>query len=199
MTPINTVIVDDEQGSLNDLKSNLDLLPEIKILFITTKPLEAKTFIENNEVDLLVTDLQMPNMTGLDLHKSVYDKCETIFITGFNDSAIESLGNNAIELLLKPIKPNQLIAAVEKAIVLIKNKKANQRKMNLINLYNCLTDSEKKIIYSIGIGQSPKQIAANNFIETSTVARHKENIKLKLNLENSQALNAFAIEIALIV
>ena len=68
---INTVIIDDENHSLDLLNNYCQQVPQLNVLSTFTEPLKALNFINNNNVDLLITDINMPLLTGIELKESL--------------------------------------------------------------------------------------------------------------------------------
>lgn len=193
---INCLLVDDEPASLNYITNCLADTPNTAIALSTNNSKKAFDFIQNNTVDLLLTDIDMPVVSGFELAKCTNINCKTIFITGYTNLALEALGKNAISILTKPFSQKQLINAVEQAYKIIFMENAEKENEQIQCLFKSLTSAEQKIILEIAMGKSTKQIADYLFVSNKTIGSHKENIKQKLNLKNSYALDIFAFKIA---
>ncbi|MCV6630315.1 MAG: LytTR family DNA-binding domain-containing protein [Flavobacteriaceae bacterium] len=124
MTTIKTILADDEISNLKGLKNKLEkFYPQIEILHCLQDPEEALTILQNTEIDLLFLDIKMPRMNGFELLASLKNiSFEVVFVTAFNDYALEAFKQNAIDYVLKPIDDTDLRQAVEKAISQITNK-----------------------------------------------------------------------------
>jgi DNA-binding NarL/FixJ family response regulator len=193
------VVVDDESSSLAIISRLLSEFTNIEVVLITTNAIEAKFYIENNKVDLLITDMSMPILSGIALNNAVIHLCQTIFITAYTNLVIEALGKNAIDILEKPIKEELLFHAIEKAIKIIEYNKLKKANELLLAKFLKLSETEKKIILEIGRGKTNTEITNNNFIASNTLDSHKANLKNKLGLKNSQELAIFAHELLKIV
>lgn len=189
------IAVDDEPSSLSLITTFAKENASLNLIFSTTDPLEAQQFIKNHPVDLLITDISMPNLTGIELSNQITQESKTIFITGYLNSAFEALNNNAIEILKKPFSQSDFDKAVYKALkIIIFDKQLITNTKQLIN-YNTLTEAEKKIILGIGLGKTNIQIASEGFISINTIDSHKSNIKQKLGLKTSKALFLYASQL----
>jgi two-component system, LytTR family, response regulator len=111
-----TVVVDDESSSLAIISRLLSEFTNIELVLITINAVDAKLYIETNKVDLLITDIDMPILSGIKLNEAVKHLCQTIFITAYTNLAIEAMGENAIEILKKPFRPELFFNAVKKAM-----------------------------------------------------------------------------------
>jgi len=98
------IIVDDEPPAIRLLEKYVAKTSFLELVATTTNSLEALQLIENNDVDLLFLDIQMPNLTGIQLSKIVKGKVKIIFTTAYPQFALESYELNAIDYLLKPFE-----------------------------------------------------------------------------------------------
>ena len=131
---IRTLLIDDEEKSLNILKGKLSsLFPELEILMDIQDPEEAVYRIDILKPDLVFIDIAMPVLSGFDvLSKIKKPNFETIFVTAFDQYAIEAIKHAAIGYLLKPIDDEDLIVAVKNALSNIKLKNALTKNQSLI-------------------------------------------------------------------
>ena len=107
MTPITCIIVDDEPLAVKLLESFVAKTPQLQLLASFTDSVEALSFLRDHPVQLAFMDIQMPDMNGMELSHMLPERTKVIFTTAFKVSAID--------FLLKPIRYNKFIAAVEKA------------------------------------------------------------------------------------
>ncbi|OHX66063.1 LytR/AlgR family response regulator transcription factor [Flammeovirga pacifica] len=110
------LIVDDEQLARNLISVYLSKLPFLEEVAACASPIEAMQVMRNQEVDILLLDIQMPELTGLDLVKSLSDPPVVIFTTAYSEYAVDSYNLNAIDYLLKPFGLDRFIKAINKAI-----------------------------------------------------------------------------------
>ena len=115
MTPITCIIVDDEPLAVKLLESFVAKTPQLQLLASFTDSVEALSFLREHPVQLAFMDIQMPDMNGMELSHMLTGDTKIIFTTAFKEYAFESYEVSAIDFLLKPIRYNKFIAAVEKA------------------------------------------------------------------------------------
>ena len=115
MRPLTCIIVDDEPLAVRLMQSYVEKTPDLTLLASFTDPIEAINAIKQQQPDLLFLDIQMPNIDGMELAQSLDAGTRVIFTTAFKEYAFESYEVNALDFLLKPIRYNKFLAAVEKA------------------------------------------------------------------------------------
>lgn len=109
------IIVDDEPLAVRLLESYVEKTPNMRLLASYTDSISALNAVKQQKPNLLLLDIQMPNMDGMELAHSLSDETRVIFTTAFKEYAFESYEVNAIDFLLKPVRYNKFIAAIEKA------------------------------------------------------------------------------------
>ena len=112
---ISCMIVDDEPLAVKLLESFVAKTPELTLLDSFTDSVEAINAIKEQNPKLLFLDIQMPDLNGMELSHMLPESTKVIFTTAFKEYAFESYEVSAIDFLLKPIRYNKFIAAVEKA------------------------------------------------------------------------------------
>lgn len=115
MNPITCIIVDDEPLAVKLLESFVAKTPQLQLLASFTDSVEALSWLRDHSVQLAFMDIQMPDMNGMELSHMLPSDTKIIFTTAFKEYAFESYEVSAIDFLLKPIRYNKFIAAVEKA------------------------------------------------------------------------------------
>lgn len=108
------LIVDDETPAIRLLESYVKKVPFLELVKSTTNPIEAIQIIEQENLDIVFLDIQMPTITGIQLSKIVKDKVNVIFTTAYPQFALESYDLNAADYLLKPFEFERFYAAVLK-------------------------------------------------------------------------------------
>lgn len=141
------ILIDDEKNSRIVLKNLLsDFCKEVEVIGEAANPEDAYTLISNKKPDLVFLDIQMPTGSGFTLLKKFREiSFEVIFITGFDQYAINAIKFNALDYLLKPVDIHELQMAVQKAIARMQNKTDNRKQIvNLVTDYETQTE-EKQI------------------------------------------------------
>ena len=115
MRPMTCMIVDDEPLAVRLLESYVEKTPDLKLMASFTDSITAINAIKAQKPDLLFLDIQMPNIDGMELAHSLPEETRVIFTTAFKEYAFESYEVNALDFLLKPIRYNKFLVAVEKA------------------------------------------------------------------------------------
>ena len=112
---ISCIIVDDEPLAVKLLESFVAKTPELELLGSFTDSVEAINAIKEQQPNLLFLDIQMPDLNGMELAHMIPSKTRVIFTTAFKEYAFESYEVKALDFLLKPIRYNKFMVAVEKA------------------------------------------------------------------------------------
>ena len=115
MNPLTCIIVDDEPLAVKLLESFVAKTPELTLLGSFTDSVEAISAIKEQQPNLLFLDIQMPDLNGMELAHMIPSETRVVFTTAFKEYAFESYEVSALDFLLKPIRYNKFIAAVEKA------------------------------------------------------------------------------------
>ncbi|MCR4854434.1 MAG: LytTR family DNA-binding domain-containing protein [Prevotella sp.] len=109
------IIVDDEPLAVSLLESFVGRTSGLELLASFTDSVEAVAAIRDQKPDLVFLDIQMPDLNGMDLARIVPEQTSIIFTTAFKEYAFESYEVSALDFLLKPIRYNKFLVAVEKA------------------------------------------------------------------------------------
>lgn len=110
------VAIDDEPLALELIKQYIEKFPALKLVRSFTDAVSGAEYLRNNNIDLLFIDINMPDITGVDLVRSLQQKPLTIFTTAYKKFAFEGFELEAIDYLLKPIDFERFKKAVIRAI-----------------------------------------------------------------------------------
>jgi DNA-binding LytR/AlgR family response regulator len=110
------VAIDDEPLSLNLVREYIGRIPRVKLIQTFDDAIAGAEFLRNHDADILLIDINMPDITGLDLVRSLPGKPLTIFITAHKKFAFEGFELEAIDYLLKPVSFERFRRAIEKAV-----------------------------------------------------------------------------------
>lgn len=114
MKKINCIAIDDEPHALMILEEYASKLDFIHLLATLQSPLEALNFYEQNEVDLLFLDIQMPELSGLQFLNLLKKAPHVILTTAYSDYALKGYEYNVTDYLLKPYSFERFLSAVRK-------------------------------------------------------------------------------------
>ena len=109
------IIIDDEPLAVDVLETYLNQIEGMEIVAKCNNPLDAITIFNKHQVDLVFLDIEMPNVTGLDLVKTVENIPQFIFTTAYPQYALEGFELNATDYLVKPIPFQRFLKAVSRA------------------------------------------------------------------------------------
>src|SRR3954452_1911398 len=115
---LRAVLVDDEQLARDELGYLLDQLGGVEVIGQAGNGLEAITTIDRLQPDVVFLDVQMPGLTGFEVARRLVDNGagpQIIFVTAYDQHAIEAFEVNAVDYLLKPVDQTRLEVAVERA------------------------------------------------------------------------------------
>ena len=148
MTNINCILVDDEIASLKNLERKINqFFPNLTILDKFQKPEDAILFLNTNEVCLVFLDIQMPRINGFELLTTVKNvDFKVIFVTAYNEYALEALKKSAIDYILKPIDDDDLKVAIQKTIKIIDEENESTHNKELLELLQESISNQKKLL-----------------------------------------------------
>ena len=140
---MNVLIIDDESKARSLLSTILkECTTELATLLEASTLLEGIELIKNNKIDVLFLDIEMPQHSGLELFDFIPVESvnfEIIFTTAYSEYAIKAFEFSAIDYLLKPLRPNKVKEALEKAS---KSLSQNQLQQRLLELKNSLSSDK---------------------------------------------------------
>ncbi len=116
---IRCLAVDDEPLALGLVKGYIEQTPFLELAGTCGSAIEAISFLENNQVQLIFLDIQMPGLTGISLMRSLTQKPKVVFTTAFEEYAIEGFRLDAVDYLLKPFDYEEFLRAAQKSRDLI--------------------------------------------------------------------------------
>jgi two-component system LytT family response regulator len=111
---IRTLIVDDERLARAELKRLLSVHPNIQIVGEAASAAAAREILETEAVDLVFLDIQMPEVSGLELAASLSNSLQFVFCTAFNSFALDAFALNALDYLVKPLDPARLVKTLQR-------------------------------------------------------------------------------------
>ena len=160
---IKCILVDDEPLALNLLESYAIQIPNLEVAGKFTHPVKALEFLQTNPVDLLLIDVQMPDLNGLELVTQLSVKPLIIFTTAYSQYAVEGFKVDAVDYLLKPIDLPDFQRAINKATELLElrstkntNIETNKEFLFIKSEYKIIRINFGEIIYIQGMSEYVK-------------------------------------------
>jgi two-component system LytT family response regulator len=112
---MNCIIVDDNKLERALLKDYISTYDSLDLIAECADTFQAKNVLDKEQVDLILLDVEMPKMTGLDFIKSLTNPPLIILITAKENYAVEAFEHNVVDYIVKPVKENRLMLAINRA------------------------------------------------------------------------------------
>jgi len=117
MTKYRCVIVDDEDLARELIAAHLSQLDQFELVATCRSAIEASRVLQEQTVDLMFLDIEMPVLKGTDFYKNLAHKPPVIFTTAYRDYAVDGFDLDAVDYLLKPVVFARFFQAVERFLV----------------------------------------------------------------------------------
>lgn len=144
---INYLIVDDEPVAREILESYAAKIPQLNLVKSCQNAAEALDLINTKNIDLLLLDINMPNISGLQLAKATSSKTAIIFTTAYREYALDGFDLQAVDYLLKPISFERFLKAINKYFELTpKNTISNDNSNDLSKNDFIFIRSDRKMV-----------------------------------------------------
>ncbi|MDB5250631.1 MAG: two-component system response regulator [Segetibacter sp.] len=127
---LNCIAVDDEPLALALLEDNISKIPNLNLVAKCNDAFEATRALQENQIDLIFIDIQMPGLTGLQFIKSLAQKPMVILITAYKQYAVDSYDLDVVDYLVKPVEIDRFMKACNKATQLHQLKTVNKENIN---------------------------------------------------------------------
>jgi DNA-binding NarL/FixJ family response regulator len=217
MQPINIHLADDHQILIDGIKTLLNTIPGFSIVGTSLNGITIYDEVIQNNADILVLDISMPEKDGIQVLKEFTKKgfpCKVIILSSYDDLKIvkEVMKLGASGYLTKQCASESIIEAIqivtngqEYFCKTIQNKifdtaTKNNPKLKSIphDIHASLTEREIEIIILISLEYSGKEISEQLFISTNTVETHRKNIMKKIKAKNTISIVKYALKHKLI-
>lgn len=120
------IIVDDETLAQELIETHLKKIPNIEIIAKCHTAIEAMAVLNQQPVDMMFLDIEMPDLTGIDFLKALEKPPYTIFTTAYSEYALVGYELNVVDYLLKPVRFDRFFKAVTKVLTLLKDRQPGQ-------------------------------------------------------------------------
>ncbi len=166
---IKYLIIDDEHIAHDIVKGYCDLLPNMQLMKNCYDALEAIEYLNNNEVDLIFLDLNMPKLKGFDFLKTLPSPPMVIVTTAYSEYAVEGYELNISDYLLKPFSFERFLKAVNKAMGSNSQKQKTSTVIEQDNTIQTIFLRSNKKYTQVIIGNILYAEAAGNYTKVITL------------------------------
>lgn len=169
------VAIDDEPLALQLVKGYIEKTPMLELAGAFDNPVDAVAFIQSGDVDLVLLDIQMPDLTGTELARVIAGGPKVIFTTAYEKYALEGFRLDAVDYLLKPFSYAEFLKAVQKAEKLIAAERSHLPSLEISNDYLFV--------------KSESRLRRINFSEIQYIEGLKDYVKIWLKEEKKPVLS----------
>jgi DNA-binding LytR/AlgR family response regulator len=169
------VIIDDEPLALQLVKGYVEKTPALELAGAFDNPVDAVAFIQSCDVDLVLLDIQMPDLTGTELARVITGGPKVIFTTAYEKYALEGFRLDAVDYLLKPFSYAEFLRAIQKAERLIGAERSQLPSLEVSNDFLFI--------------KSESRIRRINFSEVHYIEGLKDYVKIWLMDERKPVLS----------
>ncbi|MGE4547109.1 MAG: LytR/AlgR family response regulator transcription factor [Desulfurella sp.] len=157
------LIIEDEKPAIDELKYLLSFYDFVEIVGEAQDGLEGLNFIKSLKPDIVFIDINIPKIDGIELSKIISStKLGVVFITAYDNYAVDAFELNALDYILKPISPSRLEKSLEKAKNFLNQNELKQKKIDKIPV------EEKGKIYLLDINQIVFAKSQEGFVKIVT-------------------------------
>ncbi len=208
---IKVLIVDDHAMVRMGISTYLQVEPDIKVIGTAENGKEAVEKAQSLKPDVILMDLVMPEMNGVEASKKILKnnpKQKIIILTSFIDDELvyPAIRAGATSYILKTGSAEEIIEAIHKAIIgksvfedeVADKIKKNPDKVKEQELFETLTNRELEVLRLIGKGKTNKEIGDELYISLKTVKTHVSNILNKLNVQDRTQATIYAFKHGLV-
>jgi two-component system, NarL family, response regulator NreC len=211
MSKIHILLADDHRIVREGFRALLEAEPDFQIVAETGDGLEAVRLVEQHKPQVLVLDLMMPGLNGMEVARQVSQRAPRTRIVVLSMHAneayvLEALKNGASAYVLKDASAAELVRAVREANAgrrylspplsepAIDSYIQRARTSDSLDLYDTLTNREREVLQLAAEGHTNVEIANRLFISPRTVETHRSNAMHKLGLRSQTELVRFALQ-----
>ncbi|OBS14092.1 DNA-binding response regulator [Elizabethkingia miricola] len=186
------IVVDDEPIGKELIVGFVQTIPFLELRASFEDPIEALTYLQSNETDIIFSDIQMPKINGINLIRSLTKPPLIIFITAHRDFALDGFENGVVDYLIKPVAYDRFLKAVNRA-----KERADSAKISTVpeSLKPELSSSDhifvkvngklvkvtlKDILYIEALGDYLKIVTSSESLTTLATLKSMEDILLPL-------------------
>jgi len=199
-------IVDDHYMVIEGIRSLLQHETGVEWTGHATTAASCMAFLHQQQPDVILMDVNLPDKSGIDLCKEVKEKYPSVFIVGlstFNQQSFiqKMIDNGASGYVLKNATQQELMEAIETVVkgkTFLSGEAAQSLRSNNPADKPVLTRREKEVLELIAEGLTNNEIAQKIFVSTNTVDTHRKNLLTKLEAKNTASLIRIAVQLKFI-
>jgi DNA-binding NarL/FixJ family response regulator len=206
---ISIFIVDDHPIVIEGLKSVIERLKDHQVIGTACNAIDAIHSLKRMQADVLLLDINLPDISGIDLCKKVRNEFPAVKVLGISTFSERSyisrmIQNGAHGYLIKSASQEEIAEAIASVmqgkLYMSLNMEHLLRPISVVATDRLpeLTKREKEVLQHIAEGLTNSQIAAKLFVSPSTVDTHRKNMLTKLKVNNTAALIRLAVENGLV-
>lgn len=163
------IIIDDEPFAIDLLRTYVEKTDSLELAGSFSNPVKAHSFLMKNNIDLIFLDINMPELTGIQLIKSLTHCPLIIFTTAYAEYGVESYEYNAADYLLKPIRYDRFLKAVNKASEMIStfisvNRDSNSMSGNPVTEERVINIKSGSKVHRVGVSSLLYVEASGNYM-----------------------------------
>lgn len=143
---IRCITIDDAPLALSQINDFVSRVPFLELVGSASNAFEAMELLSKNRIDLIYTDINMPDLSGLDLVKTLVQKPMIIFSTAYSEYAIDGFKIEAIDYLLKPYSFNEFLKSANKALEIFEFKKQSESTIQKEKLTHIFVKADYRIV-----------------------------------------------------
>lgn len=182
---MNVIAIDDEPIALQIIKEFAKKIPFINMKGTFTNPLEALQFITNEKIDLIFLDINMPDISGIELTQSLSKPISIVFTTAYSEYAVQSFDLDAVDYLLKPFSFARFLKACNKVqhILALQNSVKDTQEEDFLFIkdgYENVKVNYKDILYLQSFGNYCKIYLSDGqvYVSRITLMEMEDNLPL---------------------
>ena len=207
---VRVLLADDHPIVLQGLRRLLESKSDFLVVGETGDGLEVLPLAEQYKPDVLIVDLMMPGLNGLEVTRQVCQRLKgirVIVLTMHKDYGyvIQALQNGASGYVIKDTGPTELVEAIHQVMqgrrylsqaisVRFNDQTLSHPEKQLEDLYNLLTNREREVLQLVAEGYTGQEIAKRLSISPRTAEQHRANVMRKLGLQNQREIVRYAIK-----
>ncbi len=201
MEKIKLLIVDDHRVLVEGLNKLFEDSDSVEVTGVAYSGKECRKIIENNSPDVILLDINLPDVSGIDLcHeiKTAYPQIKILALSSFNEYTMvrRMIENGASGYVVKNAMPEEIILGVETVagneVFLCEEIDLLMRKRSANQIW--LTPREKELLKFIVEGYTNNEIAGKMFLGVETINSYRKNLLIKLGAKNTAVLVRMALE-----